>query len=54
MFFNFIHVYRYAVTKAILFRKNMKIPHNEKTKLLKTDITNGPYHVFGSHDKCDM
>lgn len=51
MMFN---VYRYAVTKAIIFRKNMQILHNEKAKLLKTDITNGPYHVFGSHDKCDM
>ena len=39
----------------IVFRTNMKIPHNEKTKLLKTDITNGPYHdVFSFNDKSDM
>jgi len=32
----------------------MTISHSDKVNLLKNDITNGPYHVFGSHDKCDM
>ncbi|KAL4083865.1 hypothetical protein QTP88_029181 [Uroleucon formosanum] len=44
---------RFAVTKAITFRKNMDLPQNEKVKLLKIDILNGPFHVFGFHDKCD-
>ncbi|KAL4103755.1 hypothetical protein QTP88_019096 [Uroleucon formosanum] len=44
---------RFAVTKAITFRKNMDLPQNEKVKLLKIYILNGPFHVFGFHDKCD-
>jgi len=37
-----------------MFRKEMDdIPHDEKVKRLKVDILNGPYHVFGYHDKCD-
>lgn len=31
----------------------MDLPQNEKVKLLKIDILNGPFHVFGFHDKCD-
>jgi len=31
----------------------MNIPHDEKVKQLKADKLNGPFHVFGSHDKCD-
>lgn len=26
---------------------------NEKVKLLKKDILNGPLHVFGCHARCD-
>jgi len=48
----FIHVYRYAITKAKVFKK--KFENSEKAKWLKTDITNGHNHLFGSHDKCDM
>jgi len=31
----------------------MDLPHTEKVKLLKIDILNGPFHVFGFHNKCD-
>ncbi|KAL5238042.1 hypothetical protein ACI65C_005452 [Semiaphis heraclei] len=41
-----------AVTKAIAFRKEMNISQNEKVALLKHDILNSPYHVFGCHDDC--
>ncbi|XP_057662428.1 uncharacterized protein LOC130897534 [Diorhabda carinulata] len=27
--------------------------HAEKFRLLKKDIYNGPYHVFGNHEKCE-
>jgi len=43
------------VTNAIKYRmKMMKMdcPTNYKVALLKEDIDNGPYHVFGCHDKC--
>ena len=46
-------LHSFAVSKSIMFRKQMDIPHDEKVKLLKADILNGPFHVFGSHDKCD-
>lgn len=31
----------------------MDLPPSDKVKLLKNDILNGPFHVFGLHDKCD-
>lgn len=31
----------------------MDLPYSEKVKMLKTDILNGPFHIFGVHDKCD-
>lgn len=43
---------RCAITKAIVFRKNMTLHHNEKVELLKQDILNSPYHVFGDHSNC--
>jgi len=43
---------RYAVTETIKFGSNMKINASEKVKLLKSDILNGPYHVFGYHTHC--
>lgn len=43
---------RCAVTKAIEYRKEMIGSHNEKVNLLKYDIMNGPYHVFGNHENC--
>lgn len=44
--------YRCAVTKAIIYRKEMALMHNEKITLLKEDVLNSPYHVFGSHSEC--
>lgn len=45
---------RSAVTMAVQFRmKQSNFSHNEKVNLLKQDIMNGPYHVFGSHNNCD-
>lgn len=43
---------RCAVTKAIAFRKEMNLTHTEKVALLKQDILNSPYHVFGYHNGC--
>uniref|UniRef100_A0A2S2PQZ9 Uncharacterized protein n=1 Tax=Schizaphis graminum TaxID=13262 RepID=A0A2S2PQZ9_SCHGA len=43
---------RYAVTEAIKFRSKTKTNITEKVKLLKSDILNGPYHVFGHHTHC--
>lgn len=31
----------------------MDLPKVEKIKLLKADILNGPFHIFGFHEKCD-
>ena len=30
----------------------MTLHHNEKVELLKQDILNSPYHVFGDHSNC--
>lgn len=45
---------RYAVTEAIRFRKHETgiISYEEKLARLKTDVINGPNHVFGDHDNC--
>jgi len=45
---------RYGITKAIDHWKHVdNLTINQKSKFLKRDIDNGPYHVFGCHDKCD-
>lgn len=40
------------MTRAIAFRKEMNIGYNEKVALLKQDILNSPFHVFGHHNDC--
>lgn len=40
------------MTNAIKHRMKMDCPTKYKVALLKEDIDNGPYHVFGCHDKC--
>jgi len=45
-------IYRCAVTKAIAYRKESNLQYNEKVALLKQDIMNSPYHVFGNHNGC--
>lgn len=44
--------YRCGITNAIRYRSKLEVPLNYKITLLREDIENGPYHVFGSHDKC--
>lgn len=43
---------RCGITNAIRYRSKLDVPLNYKITLLRDDIENGPYHVFGSHDKC--
>lgn len=45
---------RYAVTEAIKYRQKQleKVSHEDNLKLLKTDLKNGPNHVFGDHSDC--
>lgn len=43
-----------VLLKLLTIGKILKnLTTNQKSKLKKNDIDNGPYHVFGSHDKCD-
>ncbi|KAE9522866.1 hypothetical protein AGLY_016735 [Aphis glycines] len=45
---------RTKIKKNLLrLRKNMHLPQNKKVKLLKIDILNWPFHVFGFHNKCN-
>lgn len=41
-----------SVTKAIAYRKESNLQYNEKVALLKQDIMNSLYHVFGNHNGC--
>ncbi|CAI6372099.1 unnamed protein product [Macrosiphum euphorbiae] len=43
---------RSGITYAIKYRSKLDDPLNYKITLLREDIKNRPYHVFGSHDKC--
>lgn len=44
---------RSAVTGAVKYNKAVtNIPYHEKINNLRTDIHNGPFHVFGDHSKC--
>lgn len=40
---------RNAISKAVKFRKT-----SNDISGLRRDIENAPYHIFGSHDKCDL
>lgn len=45
---------RYGITKTIDYSKHFEnLTIVQKSKFLKRDIDNGPYHVFGYHDKCN-
>jgi hypothetical protein len=44
---------RTAVTGEIKFRRSMSDSISNKIKLLKQDIDNSLYRVFGCHDSCD-
>lgn len=45
---------RYAVTEAVKYNKNVQenIPYEKRLVILKSDILNGPNHVFGDHTNC--
>lgn len=46
---------RYAVTEAIKYNLNQtqtNVPYETRLTILKADIVNGPYHVFGDHANC--
>lgn len=45
--------FRMAVTRAVAFRSSQQaLPLHERIRLLKADIENGPYHIFGHHKNC--
>lgn len=44
--------FRSAVVGAVKYRKNENVPFVQKIKQLKSDILNGPTHIFGNHDNC--
>ncbi|XP_050063239.1 uncharacterized protein LOC126552568 [Aphis gossypii] len=46
--------FRTAITKSIAYRKNLDQSLYEKIEGLRKDITNGPYHIFGEHTKCEV
>jgi hypothetical protein len=50
----FTYRLRYAVIEAIKYRKQhlSDKPYEEILILLKSDLTNGPFHVFGDHSYC--
>lgn len=37
---------------AIKYRLKLDVPVHYKITLFRDYLENGPYHVFGSHDKC--
>lgn len=43
---------RFAVAKAIEYRARQDTPIHVRTEELRRDILNGPFHVFGDHEKC--
>lgn len=44
--------FRMAVAKAIKYRAAEEGPLHTRIMMLRQDIENGPYHMFGQHDKC--
>jgi len=47
-------LFRYGLTNAIDHWKDLQnLTQNQKTRFLKRDIDNGPFHVFGCHTNCD-
>lgn len=43
---------RYAVTEAIKYNLQTNVPYETRLIILKSDIVNGPNHVFGDHANC--
>lgn len=42
-----------AVTRAVKHRNQKSRPLHEKIALLKKDISNAVFHVYGRHENCD-
>lgn len=43
---------RWVVDASLKYLTKQDIPFEEKVKIIKSDIQNGPYHVFGDHSHC--
>lgn len=45
---------RYAVTEAVKYNRQQQtnIPYETRLMVLKSDLVNGPNHVFGDHTNC--
>ncbi|KAL4099097.1 hypothetical protein QTP88_023584 [Uroleucon formosanum] len=45
---------RYAVTEAVKYNRQLQtnIPYETRLMVLKSDLVNGPKHVFGDHTNC--
>ncbi|KAF0708968.1 YqaJ domain-containing protein, partial [Aphis craccivora] len=45
---------RYAVTEAVKYNRQLKtnIPYETRLMVLKSDLVNGPNHVFDDHTNC--
>ncbi|XP_022160289.1 uncharacterized protein LOC111026498 isoform X3 [Myzus persicae] len=45
---------RYAVTEAVKYNQQLQtnIPYETRLMVLKSDLVNGPNHVFGDHTNC--
>ncbi|XP_060846320.1 uncharacterized protein LOC132925982 [Rhopalosiphum padi] len=45
---------RYAVTEAVKYNRQLQtnIPYETRLMVLKSDLVNGPNHVFGDHTNC--
>lgn len=45
---------RYAVTEAVKYNRQLQtnIPYETRLMVLKSDLINGPNHVFGDHSSC--
>lgn len=41
--------HRWAITDAIKYRSKLDVPLNYKIAVLRENIENGPYNVFGSY-----
>lgn len=43
---------RYAITGAVQHASQLDVTPEEKLRVLKEDLRNGPCHVIGLHDSC--
>lgn len=48
---NYLRI-RWGIDSSIKYWTTKDIAFEEKVKMIKQDILNGPYHIFGDHSKC--